>query len=124
MKVQTMALASFEEDIIAALMNIEGVLMCLVCTPQGRVLKSAMAQEFNQSKMGVQASMIKNLVKEVTAETGLQDPDFVLVHSAGFYIAHVYFEALDKIVFTIFMETVDMGQIFNTVNYVLAQYQK
>ncbi|MHA1733784.1 MAG: roadblock/LC7 domain-containing protein [Promethearchaeota archaeon] len=110
---------SFEDDLISALMKIEGVLMCLVCSPQGRVIKSAMAQEFNQNKLGVQSSMIKNLVKEVSEETGLQDPDFTLVHCPGFYIAYIYIESKEEILFTIFVETVDMTLIFDTVNSLL-----
>ncbi|GAB4319646.1 MAG: hypothetical protein Kow0069_23290 [Promethearchaeota archaeon] len=106
-------------EIIRALFQVEGVVLGLVCTSQGRVVTSHMAEEFNRTSLSVQSSMIRNVAREVADEVGLQPPDVTLIHCPGYYVAYVYLEEHELIVLTIFLETLNLGTIFQTINDVL-----
>lgn len=112
---------SFEEILLSELMKIEGMMIVLLCSPTGRVIKKAIAEEFSDSKLGVQASLIKQSAIEVAEEIGLQPPDMTLIHCPGYYVAYVYLEAKNLIVLACFLDHVPLDTIFTTINSILVE---
>ena len=91
-----------------------GLYFVLITSENGAVIKSYINQEFNKTSIGLNMSQLYELAEEITAEIGVNSPDFNIIHASNYYILSV--KILAKIIVVLIDDQIDFSSIFNIIN--------
>ncbi len=106
-------------ELLNALVNIDGMLLVLICTKTGRVKEYHInEEEFSKSQLGINASLFFKTAMEIAEHIGLQEPDYSLTHCPGYYMVTVNTGGNEgaRLIFCVCQDDVEINIIFQTVN--------
>lgn len=102
-------------DLLNALINIDGILVVLICTKSGRVKEDYINEdEFNKSKIGVNVSLLYKSAMEMCELTGVQEPVYNLISSPGYNILLVNIGRY--LLFILCQDTTEIEVIYQVTN--------
>ncbi|MCW3997172.1 MAG: roadblock/LC7 domain-containing protein [Candidatus Bathyarchaeota archaeon] len=91
-----------------------GLYFILITSENGAVIKSYISDEFNKNSIGLNMSQLYELAEEITADIGVHDPDFNIIHASNYYILSV--KILGKILIVLMDDQIDFSSIFDIIN--------
>jgi len=106
-----------QDDILTNLITELGskVYFIIISSENGVVKKAYINEnEFNKASISLNISQLYELAEDITAEIGIHNPDFNIIHSDNYYILSV--KILEKIIILLTQDQVELGKIFDIIN--------